>query len=289
MVSQDIDYGWLDQMKEEIILFRTAVEEHYMGKIFRRDFAIILSSVWINLLLFLVLMTLCTVLLNFFGNDLHASWLQLLLDSLHLATIERVETGGKVIPILLAFIMPIGTTIILGEGVLRVFSIYLQRRENRKDWDLMVVKTFTNHFVVCGVGEMGRQLVRRMMVEQAPIDMVLIDPHPGLLAELGLSNDHTIHFQSNMADVETLEQASIRSAKLVILTAGEDALNLETAYKILHINPDITLWIRLHHSGLADLLDLSRKPNIHFFCPYQQAAESITNQIMGVAIESPTR
>lgn len=144
----------------------------------------------------------------------------------------------------------------------------------------MVVKTFKNHFVICGVGEMGRQLLRKMIDEQPQMDVVLVDPRPGLLAELGLNSDHAIHFQGDMADVETLKQGNIRSAKMVILTAGEDALNLETAYKIQQINPEIPVWIRLHHSGLAELLDLSRKPQIHFFCPYQQAAESIVSHIM---------
>jgi len=245
-----------------------------------RDLTIILSAIWINLILFIALMFICALLLKFFGNNPHDSWLQLLLNAFYLAMINDIETGGKAIPILLAFIMPIGMTIILGEGVLRIFSIYIQRRVNRKEWDLMVVKKFKNHFVICGVGEMGRQLLRKMIEEQPLMDVVLVDPRPGLLAELGLSSDHAIHFQGDMADVETLEQANIRSAKIVILTAGEDALNLETAYKIQQINPDITVWIRLHHSGLAELLDLSRKPQIHFFCPYQQAAEAIVTHIM---------
>lgn len=152
----------------------------------------------------------------------------------------------------------------------------------------MVVKMFKNHFVMCGVGEMGRQLLKKMMDEQPQMDVVLVDPRSGLLAELGLDSDHAIHFQGDMADVETLEEANIRSAQLAILTAGEDALNLETAYKILQINPDITVWVRLHHSGLAELLDLARKPNIHFFCPYQQAAESIMHHIMGKETSQPT-
>ena len=226
------------------------------------------------------MMVLGAGLLKLFGNDPQAGWLQLLLDAFHFSTIERVETGEKAIPILLAFILPIGMTIILGEGVLRVFSIYIQRRVNRKEWDLMVVKTFKNHTVICGVGEMGRQLLQRMVAEQPQMDMVLIDPHPGLLAELGLRNDHAIHFQGDMADVDMLERANIRSAKLVILTAGKDALNLEAAFKIQQINPEVTVWVRLHHSGLAELLDLSGKPQIHFFCPYQQAAEAIVDHIM---------
>ena len=167
-----------------------------------RDFKIIFSTIWINLLLFFVLMVIGAGLLRFFGNDPQAGWLKLFLDAFYLATIESIDTGGKVIPILLAFLMPIGMTIILGEGVLRVFSIYMQRRVNRKEWDLMVVKTFTNHTVICGVGEMGRQLLRRMIVEQPQMELVLIDPRPGLMSEMGFSHEHTIHFQGDMADVE---------------------------------------------------------------------------------------
>src|SRR3972149_9533677 len=124
-------------------------------------------------MLFFLLMVSCTILLKFFGADPQAGWLQLLLDSLHLATIERIETGGKVVPILLAFIMPVGMTLILGEGILRVLSIYLQRRVNRKEWDLMVVKKFKEHAVVCGVGEMGRHLLQRLIVEQPEVGLVL--------------------------------------------------------------------------------------------------------------------
>lgn len=246
-----------------------------------RDLKIIFSAIWINLILFAALMFLCAILLKLFGNNPDAGWLQLFLDAFYLAMINDIDTGGKAIPILLAFIMPIGMAIILGEGILRIFSIYMQRRVNRKEWDLMVVKMFKNHYVMCGVGEMGRQLLRKMLDEQPDMDIVLVDPRPGLLSELGLNSDHAIHFQGDMADVDTLEQANIRSAAMAILTAGEDALNLETAYKIQQINPEITVWIRLHHSGLAELLDLSRKPQIHFFCPYQQAAESIMHHIMG--------
>jgi len=83
-----------------------------------------------------------------------------------------------------------------------------------------------------------------------------------------------------MTNIETLKQANLQTAKLAILTAGDDAVNLETAYKIQEINPDLNIWVRLHHSGLSELLDLSRKPQIHFFCPYQQAADAVVEQII---------
>ena len=83
-----------------------------------RDIFIILSAVWINVILFFILMILSAGLLKLFGNRPQASWLELLLDALHFSTIERVDTGGKVVPLLLAFILPILSAIILGEGIL---------------------------------------------------------------------------------------------------------------------------------------------------------------------------
>ena len=252
-----------------------------MFKKFWRDLVIVLSAVWINLLLFVLLLMAGAILLKCFRVVHQTGWPQSILDAFHMAVIERVDTGGELLPILLSFILPLGTAIILGEGVLRFFSIYMQRRVNRREWDLMVLKTFTNHTIVCGVGEMGRQLASRMLAEQPLTPMVLIDPRPGLLAELGLIGEQVIHYQADMADIETLEKAGIRKAARVILTAGEDALNLEVAYKIQKLNPRVPVWVRLHNSGLAELLDLSRQPHIHFFCPYQQAAEAILAHIMG--------
>ena len=150
----------------------------------RQDFKIILSQIWANLILLVALILLGAVLLRFFGSDSQAGWPQLFLDAFHLAAIERVDPNGEIIPILLAFILPIGMTLILGEGILRVFKIYMKRRENRKDWDQMVIRTYHEHTVVCGVGEMGRQLVRRMVAKQPGLKLVLIDPRPGILMEL---------------------------------------------------------------------------------------------------------
>ena len=251
-----------------------------MRKNIQRDFSIIFSSIRVNLVLFMLVLTASAILLHFYGTDPQASWAQLFLDALNLATMERVETGGKLVPTMIAFISPILMLVIVSEGILRVFSIYLQRRVNRKEWDLMVAKTFKDHTIICGAGEMGRQLLHKMRNEQPNLDVILIDPHPGILSELGYNDDHILHLQGDMTDMETLMQAEIQTAKMAILTAGEDAINLETAYKIQQVNPELILWIRLHHSGLAGLLDLSRKTNIHFFCPYQQAADAIVSHML---------
>lgn len=245
-----------------------------------RDLSIILSAVWINLLFFVALLALAALLLHQFGPDPQANWAQLVLDAFNLASMERVESGGHGIVVLLAFTLPLAMSLILGEGILRVFSIYSQRNSDRKEWDLMVVKSLKNHLVLCGAGEMGHQLLQQLLAAQPGLKVVILDPRPTLLPELGLDDSTAIHLQADMTNINSLQQAHVSAARLVVLTAGEDAVNLETVYKVLQLNPHVPIWVRLHHSGLADMLDLSKNAHIHFFCPYQQAAHSIVQHIL---------
>ena len=251
------------------------------GQQFWKDLSVALRMIWLNLMLFASLIVGGAVLMKISGAYPQAGWPGLLLDAFHMAILERVaEESDGLIPILLSFVIPLGTAIILGEGALRVFSVYLQKREHREEWDIMVAKTYTNHIVVCGVGELGKALVKRIHADQPETRIVLIDLRPGLLAEAGLSGGNIICIQSDMTSIETLKTANCHKARLVLLASGNDAFNLEAAYKIIQLNPQAEIWVRLHHHGLADLMDLSRKPNLHFFSPYQQAAEAIAGHML---------
>jgi hypothetical protein len=245
------------------------------------DLKIVFSLIWINLGLFIGLMVLGAALMKISGAYPQASWPGLLLNAFHMTILERVaQESDGLMPILLSFILPLGTVIILGEGVMKIFSIYLQKREHREEWDIMVAKTYTNHIVICGVGELGMALVKRLHADHPEARIVLVDLRPGLLAEMGLSGPNLVCLQSNMTSIETLKTANCQKARLILLTSGNDAFNLEAAYKIIQLNPKAEIWVRLHHSGLADLMDLARKPNVHFFSPYQQAADAISGHLL---------
>jgi len=254
-----------------------------MGKIsiLWRDLRIVAKAVWLNLLLFVGLLVGAVALLRLSGAYPQASWLDLLVNAFHMSVIERVfQPGDGVLPAVLTFLIPLLTVIILGEGALRVLTIFIARHEHREEWDTMVAKTYTNHIVVCGVGELGKALVKRIHADHPETKIVLVDLRPGLLSEAGLSGGNVICLQSDMTSIETLKTANCHKARLVLLASGNDAFNLEAAYKIIQLNPQTETWVRLHHSGLADLMDLARKPNLHFFSPYQQAAEAIAGYLL---------
>jgi hypothetical protein len=246
-----------------------------------RDLKIVIKAVWLNLLLFVGLLAGAVALLRTSGSYPQANWLDLLVDAFHMSLIERVaQPGDGVLPAVLTFLLPLLTVIILGEGAVRVLTVFIARGEHREEWDTMVAKTYTNHIVVCGVGELGKALVKRIHADHPEAKIVLIDLRPGLLTEAGLSGDNVICVQSDMTSIETLKKVNCHKARLVLLASGNDAFNLEAAYKIHQLNPQTEIWVRLHHNGLADLMDLSRKPNLHFFSPYQQAADAIAGHLL---------
>jgi hypothetical protein len=247
-----------------------------------RDLKIVTKAVWLNLALFVALLICAAILLHYSGAYPQASWLDLLVIAFHMSELEPVtEPGNGILPALMTFVVPLFGVIILGEGVIRVLSLFISRREHREEWNIMVAKNFSDHIVVCGVGELGKALVKRISTDYPGTRIVLVDTHPGILTETGLPAENIVCIQSDMTNIETLKKANCHRAKLVLLASGNDAFNMEAAYKILQLNPNTEIWVRLHHAGLADLMDLSRKPKLHFFSPYQQAADTIIQDIWG--------
>jgi voltage-gated potassium channel Kch len=77
----------------------------------------------------------------------------------------------------------------------------------------------------------------------------------------------------------TLVAANCQAAKTIIITSGNDAFNLEAAFKARELNPEAEIYIRLYRKGLASLIDAATMPNVHFFCPYDRAAENLAGKI----------
>lgn len=246
-----------------------------------RDLKIVTKAVWLNLLLFIVVLVCAAIWLNLAGVYPKASFLDLLVNAFHMSIGERVvESGDGILPSIFTFLLPLLTVIVIGEGILRIFSVFMARGKHQEEWNAMVVNTYSNHIVIFGVGELGKALVKRLHAEHPRDQIVLIDIRPGLLSEIGLADENVIFLQSDMTNAETLRKVNSHKARIIFLASGNDVINLETAYKIEQLNPQAQIWVRLHHSGLVDLLDLSRKENIHFFSPYQQAAEVIVNHLL---------
>jgi len=245
-----------------------------------RDLRIAGRAIWVNLSLFAATLLGAAVLMEMSGSYPGISFDRLLVKAFFMALLDPVEGGIGPIPTLLTFTLPVLAAIILGEGALRVLTVYLRRSEHREEWDRLVVQTFSKHTVICGIGQLGRAVIQRLITSNPDSQVVLIDTRPDILAELGLSGPNVCHVQSDMTSQAALEAARCQDASLIILTSGSDAYNLEAGSKALRLNPKAEIWIRLYRSGLASLMDLGTKPNVHFFSPYERAAEALVEHII---------
>ena len=144
----------------------------------------------------------------------------------------------------------------------------------------MMAKTMHNHLVICGVGELGRTLAQQLLAADSTLSVILLDPRPGIPAELSQEYPNVCHIVADMTNLESLKAANCAEARMIFLTSGSDTLNLEAAYKVMELNPQAEIWVRLYRSKLAELLDTSKKPNLHFFCPYQSAAETLVQRLL---------
>lgn len=133
----------------------------------RRDLFIVVKGVWKNVVAYLGMLAVAAVILDLCQWFREAGFLQLLLDSFHLSHFMRVPEAEKAAASsILAFLLPIFTIIIVGEGALRVAVVYLQRRQRWEEWEPMVIGTFSEYTIVCGVGELGRSICERLLQKE---------------------------------------------------------------------------------------------------------------------------
>jgi len=246
----------------------------------RRELAVVLRSVWWNVVFFLALLLVAAILLFLFRCFPEASFHECLVTALYLARLESVSNPqGHPLVTVLAFLMPLMAVVILGEGVLRVTAIYLGRRRHREEWDRMTATSLSGHVVLCGAGELGRALLSELLQRAPNREVVVVDAHAGVLDEIASQGPNLHHILGDMTARETLRAANVHKASVVVVTSGDDAHNLEAACKALRLNPEARIWVRVKHSGLSELMQMAAHPNLHFFSPYQRAAEAVADEL----------
>jgi voltage-gated potassium channel len=249
-----------------------------------REARLVLRSVWINLALFAALLVIAALVMPACGCYPGLTFGERVVNAFYMTRIESVpETGHHPLRTLLVFVMPALTVIILGEGVLRVGSAYLNRKHNREQWEELMVSRLRGHTVLCGAGELGRALLTELLARDPKAEIVLVDTHPGIVQELGLRADNLRNITGDMTSHETLEAAGVATAATVIITSGDDAHNLEAAFKAMRLNPKARVWIRLYRAGLAEMMDQTSLPNLNFFSPYKRAAVAMMEE-MGIGV-----
>jgi voltage-gated potassium channel len=149
------------------------------------------------------------------------------------------DTGGRVLQVALE-LLGIGT-LFYGFATVAEFFVSGQlsgvlegRRIQR------MIDSYTDHFIVCGFGRVGRQVARDLRTAGAPV--VVIDDNPenrDLAREWGVP-----YIESEPADDETLRRAGIERAQGIIACVDSDAENIFITLTARELRSDIQIIAR---------------------------------------------
>ncbi len=124
-----------------------------------------------------------------------------------------------------------GVEILLGGNV----WLSLQRRRL-----LRVTMDIQNHYIVCGYGRMGRQIVRDLQSRDE--EFVIIEKSPEM--EVRLLEEGYPHIIGDAENDEVLVRAGVKRARGVVSALDTDASNVLTVLAARELNPDLLIVAR---------------------------------------------
>jgi voltage-gated potassium channel len=160
-----------------------------------------------------------------------------------ISTVGRVaephDAGGRVIAVALE-LLGIGT---LAYGLATVSEFFvsgqlsgvLEARRSRK-----MIESYSDHYIVCGFGRVGRQVVRDLKTQRAPV--VVVDANPAH-REVARA-DGVPYIEGPVADDDILLQAGIARAAGVIACVDSDAENIFVALSARELRSDVLIVAR---------------------------------------------
>jgi len=194
-------------------------------------------------------------------------------------------TGGQVLKVLL-IVLGVGTLFYALVAVTEFFvaghvtGLLDERRRQR------MVDALSDHYLVCGFGRVGRQVVRDLRAAGAKY--LVIDPNPESLETAAAAG--TPYLEGEAADEQLLRQAGIERARALIACVDSDAENVFITLTARELRPDLTIVARA--SGEEAEKKLRRAGAQRVVSPYKSSGSEMARlalhpQVAGVVDVAP--
>ena len=194
-------------------------------------------------------------------------------------------TGGQVLKVLL-IVLGVGTLFYALVAVTEFFvaghvtGLLEERRRQR------LVDALSDHYLVCGFGRVGRQVVRDLRAAGATY--VVIDRNPESLeaaAEVGAP-----YLEGEAADDRVLQQAGIERARALLACADSDAENVFITLTARELRPEMTIVARASGEGAEQKLRRAGAQRV--ISPYKSSGSEMARlalhpQVAGVVDVAP--
>jgi voltage-gated potassium channel len=194
-------------------------------------------------------------------------------------------TGGQVLKVLL-IVLGVGTLLYALVTVTEFFvagevtGLLGERRRQR------MVDALSDHYLVCGFGRVGRQVVRDLRAAGA--EYVVIDRNLESLERAAAAG--IPHIEGEASDEQLLRQAGIERAHALIACVDSDAENVFITLTARELRPDLTIVARA--SGEESEQKLKRAGAQRVVSPYKSSGAEMARlalhpQVTGVVDVAP--
>ncbi len=185
----------------------------------------------------------------------------------------ELSDGGRIFAILLiifGFGLVAATAALLGNMFLdgNTLELYRRRKVRKK------LKNFTDHYVVCGHGQVGQIVTAELLGSGMPLVVIDNDERAILKCkELGVA-----HLRRDAMEEESLKEAGVERAKGLISVVNRDADNVFIVLTARALNPHMSIFARASSKGVEK--KLFRAGANYVVSPYASAALRITQNIL---------
>jgi voltage-gated potassium channel len=177
-----------------------------------------------------------------FIQSLYGGWMALLAQPLF----NPPETWYLT---LVCAVYPLVGAIVIGEGVIRLAVLMMSKRRGEKEWTRVMVSTYRDHIVVCGLGHLGFRVIEQLLASD--ILVVALERRKDsrfISAAKALGVPVLIR---DMKDDAALIDAGIVHARAVVIATNDPLANLEVALDARRMNPDIRVVMRMFDEQIA--------------------------------------
>jgi voltage-gated potassium channel len=150
------------------------------------------------------------------------------------------------------FIMPIIGVGILAQGLTDFGIMLFNRHARRKEWEVAIASTFSNHIVLIGLGHLGYRVVEQLFQIEQDVVVIQLEPRLDLITKVRAMGVPVI--EDDGVRTEAQIAAGIPNARAIILCTQNDSLNLQMALKARSLNPKIQVIIRIFDDEFATSL-----------------------------------
>jgi voltage-gated potassium channel Kch len=110
-----------------------------------------------------------------------------------------------------------------------------------------------NHVILCGFGRLGPKILENLL--KLGDEVLVIDRGDREESLERLRNRKIPYLVGDMRQQETLEKASIRTCKSIVLGTDNDLANLEAALMAKEIAPNVRIIVRMYDPNLAERVE----------------------------------